>query len=365
MPRKLGRLLPNLAEIYIAGNEAVQTFILQNMDDAICQVSLLSPHLLSLLKHCPRGAESLVVRILHFLTDPKKVTPEKPNIQIMPPRSIVKSMLRLCRECGNDARVIIPGIVALNKTEVNEFLPRIFQLGDTFIKLAISRLLKASFGTQPPPDPYNSGFGRHSPSENVNVELLTPSDLLVAIHLLEFAKISKVNGQTVQKGGTNLNPQSIQQAIKYCLKKRQVFTPKRLAEVINRILDHSTLPKVLFFTLLQALDMHPKLSEFTLEFLLKMIKKQVWNTKQLWNGFINCCLKIKNKSYEALLKLPPKHLRGAFEQSPELQTIIRQFVEKFPPASRARVPKEVLKALQLKANSSQQSGGNQEIKTLP
>lgn len=63
----------------------------------------------------------------------------------MPPRSIVESMLRLCRECGNDARVIIPGIVALNKTEVNEFLPRIFQLGDAFIKLAISRLLKGEY----------------------------------------------------------------------------------------------------------------------------------------------------------------------------------------------------------------------------
>lgn len=75
-----------------------------------------------------------------------------------------------------------------------------FTITNTVFNLMISSSLffSASFGTQPPPDPYNSGFGRHSPSENVNVELLTPSDLLVAIHLLEFAKIPKLNGQTVQ-----------------------------------------------------------------------------------------------------------------------------------------------------------------------
>nr|CDS27488.1 protocadherin 11 [Hymenolepis microstoma] len=351
LPRKQGSLIPLLAEVYLSANETVQTFILQNMDDAICQISLLSPHILFLLKHCPPGAESLVVRILHALTDPKKVTPERPNVQIMPPRPVVESMIRLCRECGNDARFIIPGIVGLNKMELTEFIPRLFQLGDTFVKLAISRILKASFGTQPPPDPRNPGFGCQSPSENDNAELLAPADLLVAIHLLEFVKIPNANGQTAQKSVTNVDPASIQQAIKYCLKQRQVFTPKRLVEVINRILSHPTLPKVLVFTLLQALDLHPILSEFTLEFLLKMIKRQVWNTKQLWDGFIQICLKIKQKSYEALLKLPSKHLRDAFEKSPELFTTIRRFVEKFPPASRSRVPGAVLKALQLEVNS--------------
>ncbi|VDO04925.1 unnamed protein product [Rodentolepis nana] len=354
LPRKQGSLLPLLAEVYVSGNETVQTFILQNMDDAICQIRLLSPHIRFLLRHCPLGAESLLVRILHTLTDPKKVTPERPNVQIMPPRPVVESMLQLCRECGNDARFIIPGIVGLSKTEVTEFLPRLFQLGDTFVKLAVSRLLKgwslinlASFGTQPPPDPDRVELSCQSPSENVKVEPMTPADLLVAIHLLEFIKIPKASGQTEQKCGPNVDPRSIQQAIKYCLKHRQVFTPKRLADVINRVLNHSTHPKVLFFTLLQGLDLHPILSEFTLEFLLKMVKRQVWNTKQLWDGFIQICLKIKQKSYEALLKLPPKHLRDAFTKSPELFSTIRQFVEKFPPASRSRVPVQFLRALQL------------------
>ncbi|KAM7535756.1 hypothetical protein Aperf_G00000097372 [Anoplocephala perfoliata] len=381
LPRRLGKLLSTLADIYVTSKTNIQSFILQNMDAAICQINLLSPYFLSILKNCPPGAESLITRMLLVLTDPLKVAPTASNRPIMPPLSVVKYMRCLFHERGQDVRFIIPVIVGLSKQEVIESLPQIFQLGKAYIKVVVSRLIRGSelgvcirlnslwpfaisliyftvlerislepqerlstlvqwnttsgltnvvlsgVATQSPPNLSNSELEPQSSSANRNLGPLTPVELLVAIHLLRFTENPKTDGGTAFNE-PNENIQLIQQACEYCFKERTIFTQKRLKQVIDQLLDRPVVPKLFFSTVLRASTLYPRLSEYTLDVLIKMIKK-------------------RPRCYPALLKLPPKHLRSVFEQEPELRTQMRLHVEKFPPERRARIPRVFLEALKL------------------
>lgn len=67
----------------------------------------------------------------------------------------------------------------------------------------------------------------------------------------------------------------IQRACEYCFKERMIFTQKKFKQVIDQLLDRPVVPKLFFYTVLRALNIYPRLSEYTLDVLIKMIKKRV------------------------------------------------------------------------------------------
>lgn len=155
----------------------------------VCEIGLHSPHLLNLIDKCPSGAETLVTRMLHVLTDPrtafgqhlqKKPSPSAAaaaeggggvkatdtaaasnsvsatyNIPIMPPAALVDRVRHMYATRVHDVRCLIPVLVGLTKQEIIAALPKLVQLHEKVVKDVISRLLHGR-PPQPPPLCYSN-----------------------------------------------------------------------------------------------------------------------------------------------------------------------------------------------------------------
>ena len=67
-----------------------------------------SPELLTLVENCPKGAETLVTRIIHILTDKQA-----------PSTELVEKVRDLYHKRVSDVRFLIPVLIGLSKVQVN------------------------------------------------------------------------------------------------------------------------------------------------------------------------------------------------------------------------------------------------------
>lgn len=134
--------------------------------------SLGSSHgkLLTLLRTCPAGAESLALRVLTIFTEQGR-----PSAQLV---ALVKALLGEKKDL--DPRFLIPIIAEMDKADIIRHLPRIVSMLNG--QAEPKALVKSVFGsvvTTPP-----SSFG--SVSSNMprirQSELLTPAELMVLLH---------------------------------------------------------------------------------------------------------------------------------------------------------------------------------------
>ncbi|XP_028822147.1 symplekin-like [Denticeps clupeoides] len=119
-----------------------------------------SPDLLLLVENCPKGAETLVTRCLHILTDKVSPSPE-----------LVERVRDLYHKWVPDVRFLIPVINGLEKA-----LPKLIKLNPIVVKEVFNRLL----GTQ-----HSEGSSSMSP--------LTPGELLIALHNIDSTKCDNVS----------------------------------------------------------------------------------------------------------------------------------------------------------------------------
>lgn len=131
-----------------------------------------------------------------------------------------------------------------------------------------------------------------------------PSELLVALHTLDPAKIEL---------------KFVVKATSMCLAETERYTQDVLAIVLQQLVDFTPLPTLLMRTILQSLKLYPRLSSFVVNLLQRMIQKQVWKQKVIWEGFLKCCQGLKPASFPVLLSLPPAQLRDALNACPELR----------------------------------------------
>lgn len=101
---------------------------------------------------------------------------------------------------------------------------------------------------------FNRLLGIHGESS------ITPSELLVALHLIDA---TKADIKTVMK------------ATSMCLNEKQIFTQEVLAVVLQQLMDQTHLPTLLMRTVIQALGSYPRLSGFVMNILQRLILKQV------------------------------------------------------------------------------------------
>ncbi|VDM32213.1 unnamed protein product [Hydatigera taeniaeformis] len=387
MPRNPGKLLLTLAEIYVAASDSVRRCLLRLMDTSICEIGLHSPHLLRLLDNCPSGAETLVTRMIHILTDPRTAfaqasapsppspppsagsitktstrstsphthTPVSLNVPIMPPPALVERVRRLYRERIRDVRCLIPVIVGLTKQEVIAVLPQLVQLNEKVVKEVISRLLHASVATQPAPDPRAlESSSKLISKEPPVVGPVTPEELLVAIHLLEFVKDPNVTPEQPSKK-PYVEIRVILQACLHCFAERALYTQERLSAAIGQLLDRPVVPTLFLRTVMQALALYPRLTGYVINVLFRLIQKQVWKSEVLWDGFIRCCVKTQPQSYQVLLQLPPQQLQSVFTREPNLRTQVRRYVDNFSSAQRTHISRGVFEVLEREVSPLQSS----------
>uniref|UniRef100_A0A671V6P6 Symplekin scaffold protein n=1 Tax=Sparus aurata TaxID=8175 RepID=A0A671V6P6_SPAAU len=111
----------------------IKRSVLRAIEQPIRGMGMNSPELLLLVENCPKGAETLVTRCLHILTDKVPPSPE-----------LVERVRDLYHKRVPDVRFLIPVINGLEKNEVIQALPKLIKLNPIVVKEVFNRLL----GTQ-------------------------------------------------------------------------------------------------------------------------------------------------------------------------------------------------------------------------
>lgn len=143
---------------------------------------------------------------------------------------------------------------------------------------------------------------------------MTPADLLVALHNVD---------------STTCDMKTIMKATSFCFMERSVYTQEVLAVVMQHLMDQNPLPTLLMRTVLQSLSLYPRLSGFVMNILQRLIVKQVWKQKKVWEGFIKCCQRTKPQSFSVMLQLPPKYLHELLNTSDDLKEPLLSHVMSF------------------------------------
>lgn len=318
------KLIHDLAVVYVGADAEIKRTIFRGLEGPVKGMGMSSPELLLLVENCPKGAETLVTRIIHILTDK---TP--------PSSELVARVRDLYHKRVSDVRFLIPVLNGLSKKEVIAALPKLIKLNPVVVKEVFNRLLGSNV---------ESSANFTSP--------VTPAELLIALHMIDP---SKCDVKTVIK------------ATSLCFAEKHVYTQEVLAVVMQQLMDQNPLPTLLMRTVIQSLTLYPRLIGFVMNILQRLILKQVWKQKKVWEGFIKCCQRTRPQSLQVLLQLPAEHLRNVFQVSPDLQEPLVQHVASFTEHQKAHIPKAILDLLKVgrigldsERRGSQRSFGTEE-----
>ncbi|XP_054035496.1 symplekin [Dryobates pubescens] len=300
------KLIHELASVYTEAIADIKRTVLRVIEQPIRGMGMNSPELLLLVENCPKGAETLVTRCLHSLTDKVPPSPE-----------LVKRVRELYHKRLPDVRFLIPVLNGLEKKEVIQALPKLIKLNPIVVKEVFNRLL----GTQ-----HGEGSSAVSP--------LNPGELLIALHNIDSAKCDM---------------KSIIKATSLCLGERNVYTSEVLAVVLQQLLEQSPLPVLLMRTVIQALALYPRLGAFVINILARLIMKQVWKYPKVWEGFLKCCQRTRPQSFAVLLQLPPPQLAASLERCPELREPLLAHARALPPHQQAHIPLASMAVLEASA----------------
>ncbi|KAJ6663539.1 hypothetical protein lerEdw1_009618 [Lerista edwardsae] len=314
------KLIHELASVYTEAIADIKRTVLRVIEQPIRGMGMNSPELLLLVENCPKGAETLVTRCLHSLTDKVPPSPE-----------LVKRVRDLYHKRLPDVRFLIPVLNGLEKLpstlsfqkEVIQALPKLIKLNPIVVKEVFNRLL----GTQ-----HGEGNSAVSP--------LNPGELLIALHNID---------------STKCDMKSIIKATNLCFAERNVYTSEVLAVVMQQLMEQNPLPMLLMRTVIQSLTMYPRLGGFVMNILSRLILKQVWKYPKVWEGFIKCCQRTKPQSFQVILQLPPQQLSAVFEKCPELREPLLAHVRSFTPHQQAHLPNSTM--IILEANNKPEVEG--------
>lgn len=131
-------------------------------------------------------------------------------------------------------------------------------------------------------------------------------------------------------------------AIGLCFAEKHIYTAEVLAVVMQLLMEQNPLPTLLMRTVIQSLSLHPRLLGFVMNILQRLILKQVWNQKKVWEGFIKCCQRTKPQSFQVLLQLPAPQLRTVFRNAPDFKPTLQEHVSSFTDTQRSHLPQSII-----------------------
>ena len=299
-------LLKNLAEVYTSAKTmvypeasggkpvSVKHTILRELDTPISKIPMNSPGLMDLLDNPVDGSETLITRIVHILTDKSMPTPE-----------LVEKVKNLYEEKVEDVRFLIPVLNGLSKNEIIQCLPKLIQLSSPVVKEVFNRLSSSQTGP------------------------MSPQDLLMALHNLTDPSLMK----------------HVVQATNLCFKEKATYTQEVLAIVLSKLLDQPSIPLLYMRSVIQSLAMYPRMIGFIINILQRLITKQVWKQKVIWEGFIKACEKTIPQSYAVMLQLPPPQLMQFLDEAGHIREPLLLHVQNFNKSQRAHVSARTMKVL--------------------
>jgi len=299
------RLIFTLAEVYMKSIGSVKRHILRSLQEPISKMGMKSTEILNLVKDCPVGAETLVTRMLHILTEKEHATAE-----------LTERVRELHRQRVPDIRFLIPVLTGLPKEEVLKALPKLIMYNTGVVQGVISRLLRTR---------------RSVDSDAMVAGPVSPHELLVHLHNVEL--------RTEEY-------KFIIKAIHMCLIEKSIYTPEVIVGVINVLLDQKHFPPLMMRTLIEALIQYPRMSSYVMSVLQKLIKKRAWNDRQTWQGFVKCCQRLNPQSFQIILMLQPAQLRSVFQIAPDIRIPLLTYMDKFTVQEKQHLPREVIEIIE-------------------
>ncbi|KAK4296500.1 hypothetical protein Pmani_031010 [Petrolisthes manimaculis] len=293
-------LIHDLAVVYVKTVNEAKRAILRLLEGPIRHMGMDSPQLLKLVETCPKGGETLITRIIHILTE-----------KAPPSEALVCRVRELYNRRVSDVRFLIPVLTGLSKKEVIAVLPKLIKLNPHVVKEVFNRLWGVTLDTGASP--------------------LTPVDLLVALHLIDN---EKCDVKTVIK------------ATGLCFAERNIYTAEVLAFVLQQLMEQPELPTLFMRTVIQTLTHYPKLLSFIINVLQRLIAKQVWKQKKVWEGFIKCCQRAVPQSFTVLLQLPPAQLSDVFASAADLHAHLTSHVSTLTENQRSHIPSSLLEVIE-------------------
>ena len=298
-------LFKNLADVYTNSKTMVyadggqpvkvQIVILRELDLPISKVPMDSPELMDLLDDPPVGSETLITRIVHILTD-----------KTLPSAELVAKVKKLYEDRVKDVRFLIPVLNGLSKMEMIQYLPQLIQCQTAVVKEVFMRVFSNNRGP------------------------MSPSDLLISLHTL---------------GNDPNHTKTVVNVTKICFAERAIYDKGVLAVVLNKLMEEKDIPILFMRTVIQSLAMYPSMQGFIINILQRLITKQVWKQKVVWDGFIKACEKTMPQSYPVMLQLPPQQLEQFLEEAPKLREPLLLHVQNFKEHQRAHVSAKTMKVL--------------------
>lgn len=269
------QLVTKLCQIYISTSSEMKRTILRAIDTPIKKMGPESMEILHLIETCPKGAETLITRIIYILTEKASLNKE-----------LVNRVRELYQTKVSDVRLIIPVINGLTRSEILAALPKLLKLSEIVVKEVFSRLL---------------AIGKHADQKHLP---LTASDLLVSLHMVDATKVEL---------------KYVVKATSLCLNEKDVYSQDVLAIVLQQLVEITPIPTLLMRTVIQSLTLYPRLAGYVTNLLQRLIPKQVWRHKVIWDGFLKCCQRLRPNSLPVLMTLPPQPLQEALNTCPELR----------------------------------------------
>lgn len=291
--------LEKICGVFLETSAELKRTILRSLDAPVKQLGVESPVLLKLLEDCPKGLETFVIRIIYILTE--RVPTPHPDL-LLRVRELYQNKVK-------DVRVLIPVLSGLSRAELIAVLPKLIKLNQAVVKEVFNRLL---------------GIGAEFAHQQI---ALTPTDLLVALHTID----------------TNVcDLKAIVKATSMCLAERDVYTQEVLMAVLQQLVEVVPVPTLIMRTTIQSLTLCPRLSNFVLNLLQRLILKQVWRQKVVWEGFLKTLQRLKPQSLSVMLQLPPPQLADALQQCPDLRPPLLEYAEGIQDEPMSGITQQVL-----------------------
>ncbi|KAG6381608.1 hypothetical protein JVT61DRAFT_206 [Boletus reticuloceps] len=309
------RIFSAYGQMDISVQEAVQNLITA----LIKSLGSSNGKLLTLMRTCPPGSESLALRVLAIFTEHGR-----PSAQLV---ALVKGLIS---ERDLDARFLIPIIAEMDKADIMRYLPRIVSILNG--QQEPKNLVRSVFSSVVTTPPQTFGSVTSNLPRVRQSELLTPAELMVLLHESEkeIGLKSAIEGaRSALMSAFMFMRSCIPSAIGICFSMTDVFRSEILAVVMQQIVDEPVLPVLFLRTVIQAVTTYKSLVAFVSTTLLsRLITKKIWQNPHLWEGFIRCAKVIAPASFGALLQLPKEQLRELVDKQPSLKSGLREYVTK-------------------------------------
>jgi symplekin len=131
-----------------------------------------------------------------------------------------------------------------------------------------------------------------------------------------------------------------------CLSEKEVYTHEVLGIVMQQLVEMSPLPTLLMRTVIQSHTLYPRLSGFIINLLHRLIVKQVWRNKLIWDGFVKCCQRLQPASMGVLIQLPTPQLQDALNICPDLKAPLLEHAQEMNRHQSSHMTQQVLDLLQ-------------------